>query len=74
MEGALEHKLIIRIVPVEVEGEHHFHPIIINHWGDILDKGTQSVKGDAPEQDTGVSLATVAGHGANESTFLSLCH
>ena len=39
MEGALEHKLISRIVPVEVEGEHHYHPIIINHWGDILDRG-----------------------------------
>lgn len=74
MEGALEHKLISITVPLEVEGEHRFHPIIIiNHWGDILDKGTRSVKDDAPE-DTGVSLATVADHGANESTFFSLCH
>lgn len=70
MEGALEHKLVSIIVPVEVEGEHHFHPIIIiNHWGDILDKGTQSVKDDTPEKDTGVSVATVADHGANESSF-----
>ena len=75
MEGALEHKLISRTVPLEVEGERRFHPIIIiNHWGDILGKGTGSVKDDAPEKDTGVSLATVADHGASESTFLSLCH